>query len=265
MAFSTLTDYLPLWGLFLAVAGLVLLAIELGYRVGTYRRLRSEEEREGPVGAIVAATLGLLAFVLAFTFGLAASRFDARRQMVVKEANAIGTTFLRAGMLPDENRQAVRSKLIQYVEARLEVIKTQDIDTLFARTEQLHGDLWREAEIVGRQSPDSFVVGLFIQALNETIDVHAERVLIGLQSRLPSVLWVTLYSITFLTMAGVGYHEGLSKSKRSIAILVLVLSFSAVMTMIADLDRPQDGYLTIGQQAMVDVLKMMNESIYTAS
>src|SRR5690348_10734501 len=93
-------DHLPLWGLFGATVAVVLLSIEGGYRLGQSRRRRSEDEKEGPVGAIVGATLGLLGFILAFTFGLAASRFDARRQIVVEEANDIGTTYLRAGLLP---------------------------------------------------------------------------------------------------------------------------------------------------------------------
>src|SRR4051812_10427232 len=94
-------DALPLWALFAATIVVVLLSIEAGHRLGQFRRRHSEDEKEAPVGAIVGATLALLGFVLAFTFGVAASRFDARRQIVVEEANAVGTTFLRAGLLPD--------------------------------------------------------------------------------------------------------------------------------------------------------------------
>src|ERR1700720_1526300 len=104
MPISGLMDYLPLWGLFAASVFVVGLSIECGHRLGHYRRRSSEEEKEAPVGAIVGATLGLLAFILAFTFGLAASRFDARRQIVVEEANAIGTTYLRAGLLAEDGR-----------------------------------------------------------------------------------------------------------------------------------------------------------------
>src|SRR4029450_7972437 len=96
---------LPLWGLFLAILILVLLSVEGGYRLGKYRRSRSEEEKEAPVGAMAGATLGLLAFILAFTFGLAAARFDTRRQLLLDEANAIGTAYLRAGMLPERGEE----------------------------------------------------------------------------------------------------------------------------------------------------------------
>jgi hypothetical protein len=253
-------DHLPLWGLFAATVVVALLAIEAGYWLGWSRCRYSEDEKEAPVGAIVGATLGLLAFVLAFSFGLAATRFDARRQMVVEEANAIGTTYLRAGLLPDGRSVKIRQSLREYVDARLEVIQTGDIEQVFRRTEELHRELWNEAEAVGQQHPDSIVVGLFIQALNETIDVHAKRVLVGLQNRLPGVLWATLYLVTMLTMAGVGYHEGLSRSRRSLAILVLVLTFSAILTMVADLDRPREGFLTVSQKAMIDLRDMINDA-----
>ena len=101
------------------------------------------------------------------------------------------------------------------------------------------------------------MVGLFIQSLNDTIDVHAKRVLVGLQNRLPGVLWGALYLVTILTMAGVGYYDGLASSSRSFAILVLALTFSTIILLVADLDRPQQGLLTVSQRAMTDLREMM--------
>jgi uncharacterized RDD family membrane protein YckC len=98
-------DVLPLWALFIVILLVVLLSVECGYRLGKYRRRQREQEKEAPVGTIVGATLGLLAFILAFTFELAASRFDTRRQVLLDEGNAIGTTYLRAGMLPERGEQ----------------------------------------------------------------------------------------------------------------------------------------------------------------
>ena len=96
-----LLDGLPLWCFFAATLVLVLLSVECGHRVGKYRRSQPEQEKEAPLTTMVGATLGLLAFILAFTFGLAAARFDTRRQVLFDEANAIGTTYLRAAMLPE--------------------------------------------------------------------------------------------------------------------------------------------------------------------
>src|ERR1041385_3638084 len=98
-------DVLPLWALFVVILLVVLLSVEFGYRLGKYRRSRREEEKEAPLGTMVGATLGLLAFILAFTFGLAAARFDSRRQVLLDEANAIGTTYLRAGIIPERGEQ----------------------------------------------------------------------------------------------------------------------------------------------------------------
>jgi hypothetical protein len=256
-------DYLSLWGFFGATVVIVLLSIEGGYRLGRFRRRNSEEEKEAPVGAVVAATLGLLAFILAFTFGLAASRFDDRRKIVVEEANAVGTTYLRTGLLPDadvDRRVKLRRLLREYVDERLEVIESGNVEHVLTRTAELHRDLWKETELLGRQYPNSIAVGLLIQSMNETIDVHSKRVLVGLQNRLPAVIWGVLYLITLLTMIGVGYHAGLSKSRRSPAIVVLVLAFSAILTLVADLDRSREGLLTVSQRAMIDLRESMNDA-----
>lgn len=258
MSHFRLMDHLPLWGFFGVTIVFGLLAIEAGYRLGRYRGRWLEDEKEAPVGAIVGATLGLLAFVLAFTFGLAASRFDAKRQIVVEEANAIGTAFLRAGLLPDDSGEKVRKLLVEYVDERLDFVQTGNIEHLLSRSEELHYELWKEAEAVGKKEPPSIVVGIFIQSLNEVIDLHSKRVFVATQNRLPGILWSTLYLVTALTMAGVGYHEGLSQSRRSLAVLLLVSAFSIILTLVADLDRPQEGFLRVSQQAMIDVQKMMN-------
>ena len=253
-------DELPLWALFAVTVAVVLLSIEAGSRIGRYRRRHAEEEREALVGSIAAATLALLGLVLAFTFGLAASRFDARRQVVVEEANAIGTTYLRAGLLPHDRGERVRELLTQYVDSRLEVAETGDFDVALRRADELHRALWTEAEALGRQHPDSIVVGLFIQSLNETIDIHARRVLVSFQGRLPAVLWGAIGVVTILTMAGVGYFGGLARSRRSPAQMVLALTFSAILLLIADLDRPKAGLLEVSQRAMKDVRQIMESA-----
>ena len=131
-------DLLPIWGVFLATMAVVLLAVEGGFRLGQYRRRRSEQEDRPPVGEMVAATLALLAFMLAFTFGLAASRFDVRRGLVIDEANAIGTTYLRAGLLPEPHRSDVRSLLREYVDVRLEAVQPGKLSRSIGRSEELH-------------------------------------------------------------------------------------------------------------------------------
>src|SRR5437016_4874308 len=156
-------DVLPLWGLFVLILLVVLLSVECGYRLGKYRRSRQEQEKEAPVGTMVGATLGLLAFMLAFTFGLAATRFDTRRQVLLDEANAIGTTYLRAGMLPDR-REEIRTLLRAYVDARLEAVWSGNVTAGIRRSEHLQDQLWAQAVGIGEHNPTSIVVGLFVQS-----------------------------------------------------------------------------------------------------
>jgi hypothetical protein len=254
--YMTVLDLLPLWGLFFIIVVLVLAATEGGYRLGSYRQRRSDREKDAPVGAMVGATLGLLAFLLAFTFGMAASRFDNRKQLVLDEANAIGTTYLRASMLP-EKRDEIRALLRSYVDSRLEAVQSGRVAGEIHRSEEIHGQLWSEATAVALQHPDSVVVGLFVESLNEVIDLHAKRVTAGLRNRIPGTIWVALLTIAALSLGAMGYHAGLVGTTRSLAIIVVSLAFSAVIALIADLDRPQEGTLTVSQQALVDVRQLM--------
>jgi hypothetical protein len=246
-------DHLPLWALFLATVAVVLAAVEVGFRLGRLRRRQAETEKESSVGAMVAATLGLLGFVLAFTFGLAASRFDTRRLTLVDEANAIGTTYLRAAMLPEPERSESRRLLREYVDLRVADVNPEQLQRALSGSTELHSRLWAQAVAAADKGPRSVPTGLFIQALNEVIDLHSKRVLVGLRNRIPGSIWAALYVLAILAMAQLGYHEGLASPRRSPAVLALVLTFSAIMLLIADLDRPLEGLLRVSQQAMIDL------------
>src|SRR5215472_6121709 len=250
-------DLLPLWALFIVILVVVLLSVEFGYRLGKYRRSRREQEKEAPLGTMVGATLGLLAFILAFTFGLAAQRFDTRRQVLLDEANAIGTTYLRAGTLPERGLE-VRDLLRDYVAARLEAFQPGKLAGGIRRSEDIQQKVWTEAETVGNKNPNSIVVGLFVQSLNEMIDLHAKRLQAGLRSRIPGAIWLGLFAIASLSLATMGYHAGLSGTRRSLAIIAVAVTFSVVIELIADLDRPQEGVLRVSQQALLDLQRSRN-------
>jgi hypothetical protein len=206
---------------------------------------------------MVGATLALLAFLLTFTFGMAATRFEARRQALLQEANAIGTTYLRAGLLPEPHRTQLRQLLRDYLDARLSAAQPDRVVEAVTKSEALHSQLWSQATEVAAADPKSIVAGLFIQSLNEVIDLHAIRVTAGLRSRIPAPVWGLLYLVTVLAMLATGYQQGLSGTNRSPAILALVLAFSGVITLIADLDRPHEGLIRVGQQSLLDLEKGM--------
>lgn len=261
MHFAQPLDCIPLWALPLVTVALVLIAVEAGFRLGRRRSERAEHEKESPVGAAVAATLALLGFMLAFTFGLAGARFDARRQAVLDEANSIGTTYLRASLLPDDSGKNIRQLLREYVDSRLEAVRTGEIEKGLSRATELHRKLWIAAEPIAKKHPESIQVGLFIQSLNQTIDLHTTRVVAALYSRIPLVVWAALFAITALSMFGVGYHAGLAGKARSISFLILAITFTAVLFLVADLDRPREGMLRVSQQAIIDLRSSMDESL----
>jgi hypothetical protein len=253
-------DFIPLWGLFLVACAFSGIAVELGYRLGAWRHAHVAEEKESPVGAMVGAILGLLAFLLAFTFSMAASRFEEKRIVVLDEANAIGTTYLRARLLPEPHRTEVSRLLREYVDVRLPDLSqgnhAQTIAQVTKRSEELHEQLWVQAVAVAEKKPTP-ITATFIQALNETIDLHAKRVMIGTRNRIPFSIWAGLFSLAMLGMAAMGYQSGLSATRRSPAMIAMVLAFSGVLFLIADLDRGHEGLLTVSQQAMIDLQKSM--------
>lgn len=256
---NVLLDPFPLWTIFLGGFLTILAALEAGYKLGHWRHRRAADEKEAPVGAMVGSILGLLAFMLGFTFSLAAARFESRRQTVLEEANAIGTTYLRAQLLPQPQGDDVAKLLREYVVFRIRGAEEQeeDVAAAAAKTEQLHELLWAQATAAAEKNPSSILTGLFIQSLNETIDLHAKRVLVGIRSRIPVVIWGGLFLLAMLGLASVGYQSGLSATRRSPAMLGLALAFAGVMALIADLDRGQEGLLRVSQQALVDVQKSM--------
>jgi len=187
---------------------------------------------------------------------LAAERFDTRKQLLLDEANAIGTTYLRAGMLPDR-RDAIRALLRDYVDVRLKAVQSGNVTEGIRRSESLQDQLWAQAVAIGEDNPTSIVVGLFVESLNEVIDLHAKRVTASLRNRIPGVIWAVLFVLAALSLSAMGYHAGLAGTSRSVAELVVAFAFSAVIGLIADLDRPQDGALVVSQQALIDLRQTM--------
>lgn len=248
-------DVLPLWVLLIGIMCVVLLSVEGGYRVGQARARRAHE-METPVGEMVASTLGLLAFILGFTFGLAASRFDAKRQLLVDEANAIGTTYLRAEMLP-ERRDEIRTLLRDYVDIRIDAITPDKLAQGVRRSEDIQNRLWALTVPIAVQHPDSVIVGLFVQTLNDVIDLHTKRLNAAVRNRIPFAIWAALYGISVFSFAAMGYHSGLTGTSRSLVIIVVAFTFSVVIVLIADLDRSQEGVLRVSPQALIDLRQSM--------
>jgi len=255
-------DTIPLGVLFAGTILVVVMAIEAGDRLGHAAHRRSEDEKESPVSAMAGAVLGLAAFMLAFAFGIVSDRYDARKGLVRDEANAIRTAYLRSDFLPEPDRAEAKNLLRRYVDVRLTLARSGNIEpaqvkNVLSETHQIQGRLWDMAVVNARQDMNSDVAALYIDALNEVIGIQALRVAIGIQARVPGTIWLVLYCITMLGMMGVGYQSGIAGSKRSKAGPILALSFALVFALIASLDRPGSGVITVTQQPLIDLRDSM--------
>ncbi len=255
-------NQINLWGVFVFTVVMVLLSIWVGTFLGQRRRLKPDHEAEASLGTIIGATLGLLAFMLAFTFGIAAEIFQSRRQLLLDEVNAIGTTYLRAGLLPEPHQSQVQRLLREYVDMRINLVKDSlqkkeiNVQDVISRSEALQDQMWSHAVLLARADRNSEIYALFTSSLNEMIDLQTSRFTV-FRYHIPPTIWCSLYFITILSMVTVGYQVGLSgKSVLKIAI-VLALTFATVIFLISDLDRATEGYLRVGQQPMFELQKKM--------
>jgi uncharacterized membrane protein len=256
MTARSMLDLVPIPVLFPLTVVFALVAVEAGRWLGQ-RRKESGTEPEASIGASVGATLGLLAFVLAFTFGMAADRSNTRREQVVEDANAIGTTYLRTYLLPDPPASEMRKQLREYVDVRVKAATNPEtLLASLARSEELQGMLWRQAATIGTQQPNPATTGLFIEALNNMIDVHGTRVA-AVNNRISGTIWFFAFLTTAVGMLSMGYQAGVSGSRRTVAVLGLTIAFAGVIMLIADLDRPQEGFLRVSQQSMIDLQRSM--------
>ena len=246
-------DRVPILIVFFATIAIVLIALEIGVFLGKRSARRDNAKREVS-GAMVSATMGLVAFMLGFTFNGAAGRHDARKSLVVDEANAIEVAWLRAAFLAEPDRTSMRETLREYVDLRLKAAAGDvEMAQAISQSHALQEKMWALAEDAGRKNPGSIAVGLFIDAVNHTIDVHVKRVTVGLRNRVAPTIFVGLFLLMILGMGMIGAQVAHNAVRNRSVEIALALTFSIVLFLIVDLDRPMEGLIDVSQQAMVDV------------
>jgi len=246
-------DSIPSWALYLVIVLIAMVMAEVGFRIGRWWTKRSDAETDESAAAVVGATLALLAFLIVFQTGIAADRFDTRRQLVVEEGKAVGTAFLRAGFLPEPYQTEVRQLLQEYVGIRLAAADgTSSVEAVVARSEGIHAELWAITQPVALADPGSELIVGFVESINQVIEVHADRVAAVL-NRFPPSIWLAILFVAALSVGVVGFHTGLDGERNLVAVLALVLVTSAVILLIVDLDRPQEGLLQVSQQTLIDL------------
>lgn len=251
-------NVLIIGALFLAMLGLQ----------ATGRQLAERHRRSDPDGhgagysAVEGAVFGLLALFLAFTFSGAGARFDERRHLIVDEANAIGTAWLRIDLLPDDAQPEVRDLFRQYLDARLETYRlVPDMlaaDAALARSQALQHRIWSKSVAAGRASGQIAPFTVLLPALNVMIDITTTRTAVT-RFHPPLAVFVLLSILALVGSIFVGY----SMAGRKTRSLVHTFGFATLMVLtlylIVDFEYPRLGLIRVdaADQVLVDLRRSM--------
>lgn len=255
-----LFDSLPMAVIYIGLVLILLFAFELGNQVIRRNSGLRKGMEPNSLGAMVGGLIAILGFLLAFTFSIATSQFTLRRQYVLEEAMHIGTAYLRADLVEEEYKNEVKKLLRDYVDTRLDAVKSLNINTELEKSVKIHGLLWDQVAEVARAYPGENTA-MLAQSVNNVIDMHEKRVTAGLRSRIPSSIWITLLAISFMTMFTVGVKAGVNKNRLLVAVIPMILAFAAIFTLNVDLNRPQKGLLKVSQESMISLQKSMQADI----
>jgi len=260
---SHFLDLIPIWVLLIGTILLMVIFIEFGFRLGKSAQLNAKKAQTSQVRAIMGAGLGLLAFMLAFTFSTAQTHFEARVQNLAEEARIARNAFMQADLLAEPVRTEAKLLLRDYVDLRSGKFKSNlpgfsdKVAELLGISEQIQKDLWLMAANSSQNNKKKPVrneqSGLFMASVLALTDIHYTRVHSAIMNRIPITIWVTLYLMAALAMIIMGYQAGLTDRRSPVATITLALAFSAVIILITDLDRPVMSFFEINNQLLVDL------------
>lgn len=230
-------------GLFVAM----LLALELGRRIGARRLAALPPGTSWEIGTLDGAVFALLGLLIAFTFSGAVTRFEARRHLVVEETNAIGTAYLRLDLLPVAAQPALRDAFRRYLDARLEVYRVlPDLVAArqaLARSVEIQGEIWRDAVAACTAAPTSSPTILLLPALNAMIDITTTRTM-ATQNHPPMVIFAMLFGLALASALLAGH--GMAGRPRS---WVHFIGFAAAIAIAAfvtlDIEFPRLGVIRV--------------------
>jgi len=251
-----LLDVFPIWVTALAIAALLLGACELGYRIAR----RRDDAEKSDEGHVLSAMLALLGLLVGFTFSIAVNRHELRRTLVVDEANAIGTEYLRTDMLPEPYRSRLADMLRKYTDARLALAIAGEDSVGIARANELADSLQREmwattVEVEPFVQPPA-LSSLIAGGMNTVIDVAASR-RAALEARLPTIAFGSLMLFAAVAAAMLGFVSGSGRHRSRLGAVVLLLLLSLSLGLILDLDRPRRGAIKVSQQPLIDLRASM--------
>jgi hypothetical protein len=229
-----------------AVAAAFFLCGEIGFEYG--RRRAAQTGDDVPLGVTLAAAYGVVALLLGFSFQLAINRYDERRLTLVDEANAIGTTILRTRLFDEATGAALRVKLRDYVDARIEFSAAgADVAARKApgeRSERLQNELWALAMTTVKRDPRSTLSPLFVQTLNNMIDVSAKQEAV-LNAVIPVPILIVLLIVVLMAAMLLGIDFGRKGTRAPVVSALFAIMIVLVVFIIVDLDLPQHGLILI--------------------
>lgn len=252
MQLPLITDTFSPLVVFVVFFLLMLLFFEVGFKIGKWRKqVRANEDKSAE--PMIGGVLGLLAFVLAFSFNIAANRNEVRKQNVLNDANAISTAFLKAELMNEPQRSSIKSQLIAYTELRAEVAHQRDVDTFRKRLEAMQVAIWKTFASIP-VTERSAVFNSLGSSLNEVFDIHEKRVNDALYNRMGNNVWIIIFAMMFLSMLMLGVRAGFSEKKSYVTLYPFVLTLTLMVYLITDLDNPTAGLFRVSQQPMLDTL-----------
>jgi hypothetical protein len=264
-------DLVPIWLLLIGTILVMVLFIECGFRMGKHAQTHAKKAQTSQVRAIMGAGLGLLAFMLAFTFSTAQSHFEARVQSVAEEARIARNAFLQADLLAEPARTEAKQLLQGYVKLRSslrgesEGDVAKEVAEFIQTSENIQRELWllaaQSSALNDATEAEAERSSHFMVSIIALIDIHYTRVHSAIMNRIPFTIWMTLYLMAILSMIIMGYQAGLTDRRSPVATITLAVAFSAVIILITDLDRPIMSFFEINKQLLVDLNEYMEKDL----
>ena len=228
-----------------------LIILRLAARFGSYllsRRAPMEDKEHDDLGVILAAALTLLGLIIGFTFSMAVTRYDQRKNYEEEEANAIGTEYLRVNLLPSADTARIHQTLREYLDQRIAFYQNRDdakLPQINAETSRLQAELWSEVEASGRANPTP-VVSLAVAGMNDVLNREGYTQA-AWWNRIPIAAWCLMFAIAIVCNGLIGYtsHKLDGKARRyTVFPLITAISFF----LIADIDSPSRGVIRVHPQ-----------------
>jgi len=209
---------------------------------------RESEESVAQEGYLSSSALGLLGLLLAFSFGMVLSRYETRRELVIQEANAIGTSYLRAQLLDEPYRSRLSALLVEYAENRVQLASAKgDRSSYTAKNDQLLTDIWTNVRAARESAAAHSLTTPLLTTFNEVIDLDAERKIAWGLALPREVLFLLMVDLV-IAAALIGHQVNGPRGRRAAIVLFLAIALS--ITVMADLNRPTAGWARESQEPM---------------